>query len=116
MNNSTTGGEGSPYTPGSTGGGLLNSSGTDITKPTNKQDMRDRFQDNLAVIFYERPTDAKKCTSNKQKVLDFIESEINLARNKYIHGNAKICDKCMKPMHIHPHDFYDNDLDCNCNN
>lgn len=32
-----------------------------------------------------------------------------------IHGiEFKICDSCLKPIHIHPHDFYDNDYDCNC--
>lgn len=34
--------------------------------------------------------------------------------NREIIKIAESCDECGKPKHIHPHDFYDNDLDCNC--
>lgn len=34
--------------------------------------------------------------------------------NRDIIKMAESCTDCGKPKHIHPHDFYDNDLDCNC--
>ena len=36
-----------------------------------------------------------------------------LVVEEIIHS-AKLCKECKKPIHMHPHDFYDNELDCNC--
>lgn len=45
------------------------------------------------------------------------KAELEIAYNKGMNDiikSAESCKDCNKPIHIHPHDFYDNSLDCNC--
>lgn len=57
----------------------------------------------------------------KTGILKYIEKKVSTliaqavtAERERILQIAEVCSECAKPRHIHPHDFYDNSLDCNC--
>ena len=64
-----------------------------------------------------REITAKYAHKRSPEYLEDLDTLITTAHNAGLEAiikPAKSCKECKKPIHIHPHDFYDNELDCNC--
>ena len=76
-----------------------------------KKEARDKYVHYSPDIgFY---MDCFDSTDLEEVITTAYNAGLDRAVEKITHS-AKSCKECKKPIHIHPHDFYDNELDCNC--
>ena len=76
-----------------------------------KSEAREKFRKEFWKLSGGSPGELDK------KQDDYVDTLITTAYNAGLEAiikPAKSCKECKKPIHIHPHDFYDNELDCNC--
>lgn len=83
----------------------------------NTREVEDTFINAVWEVLKRDSNDLRKQQAILGLYRDALHHQLQKAREeawKEIIKTAECCTDCGKPKHIHPHDFYNNALDCNC--